>query len=215
MKLHEEFRVEEPVDAVWSFFEEPQRVAQCMPGVEEVTVLDADHVNVRATQSIGPLTATFEAKVRVLQRVPNESIKFQATGKTVRGAMGNINTTNEVRLSGSNGSTTVTVEGDVVLAGALGSVGQKIIAKQAGKVTAEFARNLERALRGEEVPVPVPSGATLRRGGVGTTNAQPGGTEQRLSSAERWSRIAAATSMASLVANAVAIVLLLRRRKSR
>jgi hypothetical protein len=129
--------------------------------------------------------------------------------------MGNINTTNEVRLVDSNGSTTVTVEGDVVLAGALGSVGQKIIAKQAGKVTAEFARNLERALRGEEVPAPAPSGPARRGTAAGTTSVQSGDLEQQLSSAERWSHIAAATSIASLVANAVAIVLLLRRRKSR
>ena len=36
------------------------------------------------------MTATFEAKVTVLERVEHELIRFQATGKSVRGAIGNV-----------------------------------------------------------------------------------------------------------------------------
>jgi hypothetical protein len=42
----------------------------------------------------------------------------------------------------------VVVEGDVVLAGALGSVGQKVVARQAAKMTAAFAESLRSALDG-------------------------------------------------------------------
>ena len=75
MRLHEEFQVSKPVAAVWTFFEEPELVARCLPGVEAVEVLDADNLSVRATQSIGPMTATFETRVTVLDRVPNEMIQ--------------------------------------------------------------------------------------------------------------------------------------------
>jgi hypothetical protein len=118
-------------------------------------------VTVRATQSIGPLNATFDTKVTVLERVPNELIRFQTVGRSVRGAAGNLRSTNAVRLVPSGGGTTVVVDGEVALAGALGSVGQKIVARQAGKVTAEFARNLERSLRGEVLV----SGAEANDGG--------------------------------------------------
>ena len=70
----------------------------------------------------------------------------------------------------------MTVEGDVVLAGALGSVGQKVVAKQASKVTAEFAENLQLALSGAmpgatgPLGSPSPAGSLLR-----PAPAAPGG----------------------------------------
>ena len=56
----------------------------------------------------------------------------------------------------------MTVDAEVVLAGALGSVGEKIVARQADKVTAEF-RNLERVLMGDALPPPSRPAARLVR----------------------------------------------------
>ncbi len=212
MQLHEEFQVPDGIDAVWAFFEQPEQVARCVPGVEDVRVLDADNVQVRATQSIGPLSATFDAKVTVLERIPKELIRFQATGKSVRGAVGNVRTLNEVHLAGAGSSTSIRVEGDVVLAGALGSVGQKIVARQAGKVTAQFAANLELALSG----VPLPALASSRRaaGVAGAERArgvEPAGHEswparRRPEHVDVWSRVAAIMSTVSAVLAVVALV---------
>jgi carbon monoxide dehydrogenase subunit G len=200
VKLHEAFEVGEPVATVWKFFEQPQSVASCMPGVEEVRVIDDDNVDVRATQSIGPMSATFEARVEVLERVTNELIRFQATGKSVKGATGHIRTTNEVRLSEANGTTTVTIDGDVILAGALGAVGQKIVAKQAGKVTAQFAENLQSAFRGE--PPRVRETATSRSGSPASTSGLPAPSAPSTD----WSRIAAVMSAISAVLSLIAII---------
>ena len=166
MKLHEEFSVAHDVEDVWKFFEQPEAVAACMPGVESVTVLDEDNVQVRATQSIGPMSATFEAKVAVLERVPLELIRFRVTGRSVRGAIGNLRTENTLGLSVCDGGTLIALDGELALAGALGSVGQKVVAKQAGKVTAEFSANLERALNGE--PPVLASRAAPGRHGEGS-----------------------------------------------
>jgi len=204
VKLHQEFMVAEPVGTVWKFFEQPEAVASCMPGVEKVTVLDPDNVQVRATQSVGPMTATFDAKVTVLERVTDELIRFRSTGKSVRGAVGNVRTENTVRLRGSAEGTTVAVDGDVILAGALGSVGQKVVARQADKVTAEFAANLRRALNGE---LPSPPEA---RAGTGAVSGDRTIVTPVSASPDRWSRVAAVLSGASLV---VSVVILIRQRK--
>jgi carbon monoxide dehydrogenase subunit G len=203
MRLHEEFQVDEPVATVWKFFEQPEQVAGCMPGVEEVRVIDDDNVDVRATQSIGPMSATFEAKVEVLERIDNEFIRFQATGKSVRGAAGHIRTTNEVRLTETDGATTVTIDGDVVLAGALGSVGQKIVAKQAGKVTAQFAANLQSALRGEP---PTIGKAAAARGGLPRATVSAGSVAPAAASVDYWSRVAAVMSTVAAALSFIAII---------
>lgn len=217
MRMQQEFTVTEPVSAVWKFFEEPETVAGCLPGVEQVTVLDKDNVQVRATQSLGPMTATFEAKVTVLERVTDELIRFRAAGKSVRGAIGNLRTENTVRLRGTAEGTSVLVEGDLVLAGALGSVGQKVVARQAAKVTAEFAANLQRALNGEPPP--------LARPGAGRAAVHPAGAGQRrftrwpgtrpgpaqpAAPADRWGKAAVVLSGASV---ALSVLILIRQRR--
>jgi carbon monoxide dehydrogenase subunit G len=214
MKLSEEFQVDQPVATVWEFFEQPELVARCVPGVESIDVVDADNVSVRATQSIGPLTATFEAKITVVERVPPELIRFRATGKSVRGASGNIRASNAVHLRAAGDGTIVIVDGDVILAGALGSVGQKIVAKQAGRVTAEFAQNLKRVLSGEGVGVPAGEDAPVPREAA---SVRPGGRAREAPSGgmrpDQWSRVAAAMSAASCLLSL--IVLLRSRRRSR
>jgi len=223
MKMQQEFTVAEPVTAVWKFFDEPEAVAGCLPGVERVTVLDQDNVQVRATQSLGPMTATFEAKVTVLERVTDELIRFRATGKSVRGAVGNLRTENTVRLRAVADGTSVVVDGDLVLAGALGSVGQKVVSRQAAKVTAEFAANLQRALNGE-APAPAGRDGVLQTAGPGQgrtarwPGTRPDGRDDRAApaapagpSGERWGKAAVVLSGASVALSAVILIRQLRR----
>lgn len=151
MKLHEEFEVAQPVADVWAFLDRPDAVAGCVPGVEQLTVQSRDDIDVRIRQSVGPMTATFAASVLVTNREPQSSIAFTAVGKSVRGAAGNVRAEMLVSLRPGSTGSVVAVRGDVALAGALGSVGQKVVAKQAAKVTAQFARNLEAALGGDTV----------------------------------------------------------------
>jgi len=210
MRLHEEFEVNQPVAAVWTFFEQAELVARCMPGIEAVEILDADNVNVRATQSIGPMSATFETRVTVLDRVPNELIRFQATGRSIRGAIGNVHTVNAVRLRGVNGTTTVQVDGDVILAGALGSVGQKVVARQAGRVTAEFADNLRRALGGDLPAAPVSRPVTGPRHADGpvprpTLPAPRATWPAPATAADAWIKAAAALSAVSVILSVIAL----------
>ena len=111
---------------------------------------------------------------------------------------------NSVRLREVNfGSTMVDVEADLILAGALGSVGQKAVARQAGKVTEEFAGNLQRALAGEfqvgaGTPWRMPCAAGL-----------PPPTRHRLPALPRWPGPAQPTpwGKAAAVLSAVSVVL--------
>ena len=215
MKLREEFEVAEPVTSVWTFFEQPEAVAQCVPGVEQLTVLTPDDIDVRLTQSIGPMSATFAAKVAIVERVTEKLIGFTATGKSVRGAMGNVRATVTVTLQPVGERTVVAVDGDVALAGALGSVGQKVVAKQAGKVTAQFARNLEAALGGGRPEVAsVGSDAPAGEAAAAVRPAMRAlpAVSDPVPAADLWSKVAAALSAVSVVLGVVALRRTRRRR---
>ena len=151
MKVQQSFVIPQPPERVWSFFEDVPGVARCVPGVESVEVVDADESNIRVRQSLGPMSATFDLRMRVTERVPSDRMQFTAIGKAVKGAAGNLRSVNTVTLAPEGAGTKVSLESDVALGGMLGSVGQKVISKQAAGVTEQFAAALEQALTG---PVP-------------------------------------------------------------
>lgn len=162
MKVEQSFVIAQPPERVWGFFEDVPGVARCVPGVESVQVVDADESNIRVRQSLGPMSATFDLRMRVTERVPLDRMQFTAIGKAVKGAAGNLRSVNTVTLAPEGEGTKVHLESDVALGGMLGSVGQKVISKQATGVTQEFASALERALSGEApaadgTPVTAPS----------------------------------------------------------
>lgn len=210
MRLQEQFEVAQSASSVWEFFEQPEAVAQCVPGVEQLTVVTPDDVEVRVTQSVGPMTATFAASVKIVERVPEKLISFTATGKSVRGAMGNVRATVTVQLEPAGGNTLVLVSGDVVLAGALGSVGQKVVAKQVGKVTAQFSANLAAAL-GDGNPASSPAAREV--GQAGRAAASSAGSAVRslppvsdsVPGHDPWAKVAAGLSAVSVVLSLLAL----------
>jgi uncharacterized protein len=157
MKVEQSFVIAQPPERVWGFFEDVPGVARCVPGVESVEVVDADESNIRVRQSLGPMSATFDLRMRVTERVPLDRMQFTAIGKAVKGAAGHLRSVNTVTLAPEGEGTKVNLESDVALGGMLGSVGQKVISKQASGVTQDFASALERALNGEAPPA---AGAT-------------------------------------------------------
>jgi uncharacterized protein len=221
MKVQEEFVVAGPASTVWEFFEQVDRVARCVPGVEDVTVVDDENSRVRVTQAVGPMTATFDMKMRITEREPGRSMEFTGIGRSIRGAAGNVRSTNRVQLEEvEDGHTRVLLESDVALGGMLGSVGQKVVAKQASAVTKSFARTLEQELSGGESEADKPA---VSPGGTGEAQEQVGSPGAAGSPASAYapagevsrSRRPAVTPIAIAGVVLVAILLILRRVRSR
>lgn len=180
MKVEQSFEIAEPRERLWEFFEQVDEVAKCVPGVESVEVIDADNSKVRVTQSVGPMTATFDLKMRITEREPNERMQFTAIGRAVKGAAGNLRSSNTVTLQETEAGTRVNLVADLAMGGVLGSVGQKVIAKQASAVTRDFMSSLERAVNGEAVgpaagaaPATAPKGATGGAAGASADRSAP------------------------------------------
>ncbi len=214
MKRTQQLVLAEPPAAGWAFFEDPRRVAACIPGMEEIETLGPDQYRARISQKVGPISATFSAKVTLAEKVAPELMRLVSTGQALRGAAGSFRSEATLRLLPDGGGTRILVAGEVALAGMLGSIGQGVVARQANAVTEAFARNLAQALAppaagaavaaapaagagapatSPPAPAPVPSGPAARAPAV------PG------SSLLFWVKLSAGLSAATL---AVALVLL-------
>ncbi len=194
MKFRQEFHIAEPPVTVWRFIEQPLRVADCIPGVQASKDIGDDRLSVQATQKLGPMSTTFEAKIRITERIPEERISFSATGKAVRGAIGNFRSDNTVTLKANGSGTDIAVEGEVVLAGVLGTVGNSIVTKQAEKVTTEFARNLERALSGDVAPT------------ITATATAPASIPQAEPVRDPWVKVAGVFSIAATIIGLIILI---------
>lgn len=175
MKVEQSFEIAEPRERLWEFFEQVDEVAKCVPGVESVEVIDADNSKVRVTQSVGPMTATFDLKMRITEREPNERMRFTAIGRAVKGAAGNLRSSNTVTLQPTETGTRVNLVADLAMGGVLGSVGQKVIAKQASAVTRDFMSSLERAVNGEAVGPAAGAPSAAANGATGGAAGAPAG----------------------------------------
>ena len=143
------------VRTVWRFFERPLDVAQCMPGVEWARAAGG-----RGRQLFRPRHAEARADGDHLPgQGPHHRAASPASGSSspprerpcaARSATSGRGTPSRSTADGA--ATRITVEGEVALAGVLGSVGSAVINRQAEKTTAEFACNLERALSAADEP---------------------------------------------------------------
>jgi len=146
VKFEETFTVAKPPDAVWSFFDDPKRLAFCVPGVESVEPLDDGRSKIRMTQKVGYLSATFDLKMHVSRRDEGRALEVTSIGRSVRGAIGELRSTNRVELTPEDGGTRIDLTADVGVGGMLGSVGQKVMASKAKEVARQFASNVNERL---------------------------------------------------------------------
>jgi len=213
MRIEQSFVIPRPPEDVWRFFADIPGVARCVPGMESVEVVDDDNTNVRVRQSLGPMSATFDLRMRVTDRAPMDRMRFTAVGKAVRGAAGSLRSVNTVTLTPEGPGTKVSLEADVALGGMLGSVGQKIVSKQATTITQQFAAALEGALTGAPVPVE-PAQASVPAAAAPVPKA-PAPTADGTVTRAPWSSDPRITGLAGLCAGlalALLVALVGRRR---
>lgn len=144
MKVEQTFSVPAPTRDVYRFFEqEVERVVRCIPGVEAFEDLGEDRYRVKVTQKVGSMGATFDLKAKLDAKEPHRSFEFSAVGRSVKGAAGDIRSTNRIDLAeGDDGQANLTVTSNLALGGMLGSMGYRVVLQKTKEVTDRFVENV-------------------------------------------------------------------------
>jgi carbon monoxide dehydrogenase subunit G len=151
MQIQETFTVDAPPPTVWKFFEDIERVARCVPGVQSVDVVGPDRYKVLATQKVGFISATFEMAAQIESKDPLKSLALSSVGKSVKGAIGNLRSKDRLDFEATpEGGTRVTLTSEVAVGGMLGALGHKAIASKSREITEKFAQALQAELRAGE-----------------------------------------------------------------
>jgi uncharacterized protein len=136
MHFEGEQTIKAPIEDVWAYFMDPNKVAQCAPGFKSMVILGPDHFKPTLNVGIGPVKATFTLDVTLGGLRPPNHAEVIARGNAAGSA---VNVASAVDLE-SNGDTTTAMRwtADVVVNGTIASVGARLMESTAEKLTGKF-----------------------------------------------------------------------------
>jgi carbon monoxide dehydrogenase subunit G len=161
MKVEQSFAIARPVNEVWTFFQNLPDVAACMPGASLTGETAPGNYAGKIAIRLGPFSASFEGEASVTFDQASRTGHAEGKGVDKRGGSRSKMTVDfDVTASGAD-ATTVHIDADIVLSGAIAQFGRTgIIQETANILIGQFVHNLEARLA-PPAPEPVASAPAL------------------------------------------------------
>ncbi len=125
-----------PRERVWKFVTNPEMVAQCVPDVESLDVVDPMNFKATVKAGIGPVRGKFGFAVAWQELIEPRRAHMTAQGKS-GGNVVTVDSTMDLSEAGDNG-TELAWNANVVVHGMLASVGARLLDGFARKQTEQF-----------------------------------------------------------------------------
>jgi len=144
VKISGSYTIRAARDAVFARVTDPQAIASCLPGVENLNQVTPDQYEMAMTVAIGPVKGTFQGKVQLADINPPESYRMAVEGQ---GKPGFARGVGSVQLRVIDDQTTeITYEGDVELGGPFAGVAQRMLGGVAKRMIEQFFACIERQM---------------------------------------------------------------------
>ncbi|MFL5738262.1 MAG: SRPBCC family protein [Actinomycetota bacterium] len=158
MEITNEFEVPAPIDDVWRYLLDVDKVAPCMPGAQLTETIDDRNWKGRVTMKFGPVALAFAGTVTMQDRVDaTHRVVLHASGMEQRGK-GAANATVTSTLERDGDSTKVRMQADVTLTGAVAQLSRGLLPDVSAKLTQQFASCLRTNMAAEAATPAVPEG---------------------------------------------------------
>jgi carbon monoxide dehydrogenase subunit G len=135
------FDVRVPVDTAWAFLSDMQKVGSCVPGVEDIQILDDKRATWSLKVKIGPLSQRIQMATETLEQVPPSRARF-------RGVADNMEMMGTIELAPAGDSTRITYTMAATAKGALARIIDNMMKSRLKQQSDEFAANVKKALEG-------------------------------------------------------------------
>jgi carbon monoxide dehydrogenase subunit G len=133
-----------PRDRVWAALNDPAVLVRTIPGCEKLESVGEDRYAMTVTAGVASIKGTYLGDVALTDPEPPGRFTLKASGA---GAPGTVHADVRVTLDESgDGRTLLTYTADAVVGGAVGGVGQRVLAGVAKKTAGEFFRNVDALL---------------------------------------------------------------------
>jgi|SRR4029077_10592071 uncharacterized protein len=145
MKFQGKLSIARPVEKVWEFLWNIEKLTSCIPGCESVkTIKEKEKYELKVKDSVGPITVHLELLADVKKLEPLKSIEIAMEGKDLRA--GGVRQTMILVLTAKGSESEIDFETDVNVFGRLGTLGYPFVKKKAETVINEFSENVKSAI---------------------------------------------------------------------
>jgi carbon monoxide dehydrogenase subunit G len=140
---------------VWDAFHDPGVLARCLPGCERLTELGPDHYAMTVTAGVAAIRGTYDGEVSLRDPQHPDSFTMKASGA---GSPGTVDADVVVRLAPApTGGTDLTYDAEASVGGAIGGVGQRMLAGVTKKMAGQFFSAVDADITGSGPRLPEPS----------------------------------------------------------
>ncbi|MFM1917713.1 MAG: hypothetical protein RJB01_1228 [Actinomycetota bacterium] len=143
MLINQSFDVNQPVDQVWSFFDDIPLVAACIPGADLRDQVGEDEYQGDVTISAGPVKLEFAGVVKIASRDnAKKTLVLDAAGADKKGR-GAANALLNVALQPLGGTTRVNLSMDLAISGAAAQYGRGLVQDVTGVLINQTAGSMQ------------------------------------------------------------------------
>ena len=124
MDITAEYSFDAPAAKVWEVMLDPDTLAHCMPGCENLRTIGEGQYEATISAGVGAIKGTFQVKITIKDQVPLSSYKLLLEGT---GTPGFVNGGATIFLEEREGKTLVKVVGQAQVGGTIARVGSRLI----------------------------------------------------------------------------------------
>jgi uncharacterized protein len=128
--------IKAPMETVYAFVIDPNKVGWCGPGVESIEIVDETHFKARAKVGVGFISAKFTIDMEIAESVPPNHAVIKAKGQAPGSAAYGTGTMDLV-AGDDPGTTNLVWSADVVMTGLIATVGARLIQATANKLVGQ------------------------------------------------------------------------------
>jgi hypothetical protein len=158
MKVNGSAVLHAPRERVWAALQDPAVLVRTIPGCQQLEQVGPDSYRATVMAGVASIKGTYSGDVRLSDQAEPDSFMLHASGA---GAPGTVSADVRVTLAGADdGTTRLDYDADAVVGGAIGGVGQRMLAGVAKKTAGEFFSAVDDVLTGRaELAPSVPAAA--------------------------------------------------------
>ena len=146
MEIENEFTVATPIEQLWAYLLDVERVAPCMPGAELTETIDESNWKGKVNMKLGPVSLSFAGTITMQERDDAaKRVVLVAKGMEAKGK-GAANASITSWLEPDGNATTVRMKADIHLTGTVAQMSRGLLPEVSRKLTQQFADCLESSM---------------------------------------------------------------------
>lgn len=147
IEIHEDAVLDLPVTRVWAVVNDPGVLKLCVPGCQEITVVDPTTYRAKAVMKVGFISARFESiQAKKVEATENQNVAYEMAGEDAN-RIGGFKLGVRVKLgemAGETSKTRLEIDAAIELKGKFASLGRRLVEWKSKSMMEEFVNNLRR-----------------------------------------------------------------------